>query len=586
MTTRRAFALAVVALSAFALALGGAGCKKRRLATYAYVTIVARTGYVIDGIAQFRSTVSNAGETDVETFDVPGGSINLGAGATPSETYTLDLRGRMGLVDVYVEAIDATGASIANGMVTTTVAPNANWSIAVELSPTGTGTTDAGGSDGSLGLDGMVPLTCGDGVVDPGEQCDDGDMDPNDFCDNCSLTAVPAATAATLQAAEPRVAMRASGEILLVWTDISGVYHDVFARRFDAEGLPLDAAEVRVNANQPPNDEKPDLALDRATGDFVVVWHTCPDAAPTGCDVVARLFAWDLTPQMNASGTTDEFVVNLADGEDHIRPSVALTASGFVVAWQQSASGVQARLFDATGAPVMDPFGAGTDPFDVPEVADAASCSPDVATGSDDRFVVVWGSACDATFGATDVTGRLFPNAGAPGAEFTMPVANAGPYRTPVVAMAPGSSPANAFLVVWESAAAGDSAIEAAAFNGNGMQQAFVDVAGPSDPGIDRRDPAVGYNPGDGATGHFLVGWRETSGTGGLTSLGLHARLVHPTGTTVATSFVVEAGLVAGGDTPSPRVLDYAGAATGFWTAAWRTPTGVSFRLFPAGFRP
>jgi hypothetical protein len=575
--------LALALAVSCAVAATAPGCIHKR-ATYATVTIVAAAGTVIPGITVIRSTVTNEGDTDVATFDVPSGSIDLGAPGMSSETYTLDLRHRTGLVDITVEALNAAGIVVGMGFAQTSVAPEANWMVPLTLAPTGMDGMD-GGTDSAPGFDSNVPNLCGNGALDPGEECDDGDTDDTDFCAGCSINEIPAATPATLAAAEPRVAMRDSGEVLVLWTDVSGADHDVYARRFDADGLPIDAAETRLNMNQPPNDEKPDVALDPATGDFVAVWHSCATTPATGCNVFARLFAWDLTPQLNAGGSADELMVNLADGDEHVRPSVALTASGFVVVWQSAMGGVVGRLFDPTGAPAMDPFGVGTDPFPVPEFADVASCSPHVASASDNRFVVVWGTAC-AGFDATSVSGRLFPNGAAPGSEFAAPTACPGPYRTPTVAMATDSMPVGAFLVVWEAEAGGDSRVEAAGYAGSGAELAFIDITGPTDPGIDRRDPMTGYNPGDGATGLYLVGWRETSGTGGLTSLGVHARLVQPSGSTVDTTFPIEPALVAAGDAPSPRVLDLAGSTNGTWAGAWRTPSGVSFRLYPAGFRP
>jgi hypothetical protein len=147
----------------------------------------------------------------------------------------------------------------------------------------------------------------------------------------------------------PSVASDAAGNFVVVWQSYwqDGQEFDVFARRFDASGVPR-GAEFRVNTNTIYQQEAAAVAAD-AAGNFVVAWQSLDqDGDATG--IFAQRF--DSSAPQGA-----EFQVNTYTTSYQEYPSVAADAAGnFVVAWQsdgQDGAGrsVFARRYDAAGTP-------------------------------------------------------------------------------------------------------------------------------------------------------------------------------------------------------------------------------------------
>ena len=71
----------------------------------------------------------------------------------------------------------------------------------------------------------------------------------------------------------PSIAMDDSGNFVAAWVADSGGkrLNDVYARRFAADGTPIDAQSVLVNTYTAANQQWPSVAMD-SDGDFVVTW--------------------------------------------------------------------------------------------------------------------------------------------------------------------------------------------------------------------------------------------------------------------------------------------------------------------------
>jgi hypothetical protein len=109
----------------------------------------------------------------------------------------------------------------------------------------------------------------------------------------------------------------------------------IFARRFDALGIPLGPA-FRVS-RWTGHDVAPSVAADRY-GNFVVAWRRGWD------DIYARSFSAAGTP------LTDEIPVKSSQEWSLAAPSVALTGDGrFAVLWQSPSAGVVGQLFAGDG---------------------------------------------------------------------------------------------------------------------------------------------------------------------------------------------------------------------------------------------
>lgn len=162
------------------------------------------------------------------------------------------------------------------------------------------------------------------------------------------------------------VALDADGDFIVVWDDDrhDGSGFEVFARRFNALGQPL-GFEFRVNSQPEGQQFGADVALD-ADGDFVIAWNDYQINPATGqgdYNVNARRFSAEGMP------LDFEFPVHDVEALNQYSPAVAMDLLGnFVIAYaSESPNGnhVYAHRFDATGAELgppmqVDETGVGT----------------------------------------------------------------------------------------------------------------------------------------------------------------------------------------------------------------------------------
>ncbi|MGH8400102.1 MAG: hypothetical protein ACRESU_03275, partial [Gammaproteobacteria bacterium] len=131
----------------------------------------------------------------------------------------------------------------------------------------------------------------------------------------------------------PAVAMDAAGDFVLVWTDYTGLdgygsygTHDgagIFARRYQADGTPIDPSDFQVNSQVTGNQNENAVAMD-AVGDFVAVWKDANDSSIKG-----RRFT--LTGD-TTTGTEFQLNTNTYANE---YPYMGMDAQGdFVVGWE------------------------------------------------------------------------------------------------------------------------------------------------------------------------------------------------------------------------------------------------------------
>jgi hypothetical protein len=205
------------------------------------------------------------------------------------------------------------------------------------------------------------------------------------------------------------VASDPAGNVTIVWeSPQDGSLGGIYARRFDASGNPVGATEFRVNAFTTGYQWAARVAA-AADGSFMVVWTSNQDGSDWG--VFARRY--------NAAGlptTPTDIQVNSFTSGSQGYASVAADAAGnMIVAWSGSgsgdASGIFARRFDATGAPVGGEFQVNT-------FVTAEQRAPAVAAAPDGSFMVAWSSSGqDGSFGG--VAARRYDASGTPdGSDF------------------------------------------------------------------------------------------------------------------------------------------------------------------------
>lgn len=179
----------------------------------------------------------------------------------------------------------------------------------------------------------------------------------------------------------PSIATRDTGEFVVVWQQPDGGAEGIFGRRFDADGTAI-GNDFRVNSSIEGNQVEPEIAMD-GSGNFVVAWTSNAEGR---YDVFARRFDADGRP-IEAG-----FRVNTNTLEYQFGPAIDMDRSGsFVVAWHSSdgqdgsSYGVFGQRFEADGAP------AGSE-FRVNSYTPGVQANPEVTIGPAGDFVVIWDS--------------------------------------------------------------------------------------------------------------------------------------------------------------------------------------------------
>jgi hypothetical protein len=150
----------------------------------------------------------------------------------------------------------------------------------------------------------------------------------------------------------PAVAIDQSGNFVLTYAiDRMGEFGEVYLRRFDAFGN-LMGPELRVNAITSGVQRQSRIAMERSSGQFIVVWESYEGGE--GWRVKAQRFTRDAWP----IGT--EFRIDTtAPGIESV-PEVAMADDGsFVVSWTaRSSAGFQflARSYSPAGVALDGPF--------------------------------------------------------------------------------------------------------------------------------------------------------------------------------------------------------------------------------------
>ena len=232
------------------------------------------------------------------------------------------------------------------------------------------------------------------------------------------------------------VAGNASGDYVVAFAgEGPGDTQGIFARRFDANNTPQ-GGQFLVNETTDGNQRYPSVAVG-VGGESVVVWSGKGIGDNDG-GVFARLI--DNTGALVGG----EIKVSETIPSDQHRPVVAKAPDGsFIVTWSGKGvgdlgdSGVFARRFASDGTPLTGEFLVNT-------TSAGSQRQPDVAVGSDGRFVISWNGV-----GPGDVEGVFFqrfnPTAGTVGSETRVNTTINGQQHLPSV----GLSDANDFVITW-----------------------------------------------------------------------------------------------------------------------------------------
>lgn len=189
------------------------------------------------------------------------------------------------------------------------------------------------------------------------------------------------------------VAMRPDGGFVVVWMSGESAQTDrgtIQARRFGADGIPLDATEFRVDTLNEGAVWRPVVAS-APNGRFVVAWENLPPSGVGEYRLFGRRFEEDGTPL-----DAEELQLNAYTSGRRDLLSLATNVEGdFVASWSSfggsqggdtSLRGVQVRRFRADGT-AIDAVEAQVNAYTT-----SWQQRPAVAVGPEGDFVVVWDS--------------------------------------------------------------------------------------------------------------------------------------------------------------------------------------------------
>ena len=364
--------------------------------------------------------------------------------------------------------------------------------------------------------------------------------------------------------ASPRLAVSPDGGFVVVWQDdrSDGSSWGIFARVFDRFGNPV-GDQLRVNAATEGPQTAPAVAMG-ADGGFIVAWESSDG---TGSGVFARRFDRTGAPLGN------QFRVNTVTTDDQEAPAVAMDADGNAVfAWESngqdgSFAGVYARRYNAQG-------GAQGGEFLVNQTTNGPQRSPAVAMAADGRFAVAWMSLFAPGDNQHGVVARRFSKQGAPaGGEVLVNTYIQHIQDNPAVAM----DAAGAFVVAWVSFLqdGSDHGVYGQRFSAAGAKQGAEFRVNTFTAGI-QNEPTVAM----GKEG-FVVAWRS-SGQGGQSS-GVYLQAYRPNGAKSGGELRVNAADFASHPAVS---IDGQGKVVAAWQGSsdvWAEAFGPGFRQPPAG---
>ncbi len=317
-----------------------------------------------------------------------------------------------------------------------------------------------------------------------------------------------------------RVVSDAAGNFVVTWTsnqqdgDTTGVY----VRRFDASGIAL-SGEIAVNTTTTGEQRNSVIAMDRSSGNFVVVWEG--EGSGDGDGIFFRRFAAD-----GSALDANERRVNTSDSGTEGNAAVAMDTSGrFVVAFDVN-NKMYFQRFDATGATQ----GGRTQVDNIASNSTGAAIAMDAAG----NFTLVYRE--QNTF--TGVWGRGYMSDGTQ--RYSWFYAASGDATSPSIAMAGDGS----FVLTFQKTGPAGIEVYAQKFNANSSANGSAFIVNETASG-DQTEPSIALFSAD----RFAVVW---GGNAATDNKGVSARVFALANT--APSIALPGGALnyVSGDAPTP----------------------------------
>jgi serine/threonine protein kinase len=179
-----------------------------------------------------------------------------------------------------------------------------------------------------------------------------------------------------------KAAYDAAGNFIVTWTGGSNSSgHDIFARRFSVDGVPLDATDFLVSTDGLTGTQSYSAVAMGAAGDAVITWSG-PDSSRNG------IYAKRFSTLSDTVGTA--LPVNATALGDQQWPNIAMAANGqFAITWTGFDNDGGEDIFAQAYAPDGAPNGAN---FVVNSHTPGNQRFANIAMAADGRFVINWSS--------------------------------------------------------------------------------------------------------------------------------------------------------------------------------------------------
>ena len=404
-----------------------------------------------------------------------------------------------------------------------------------------------------------TPLTSGGGVaVTDGVETPVNSSSTSSKGLGASLLLTEGGVATTVSTGQPKIAMDASGNYVVVWTSSGqdGSGWGIYAQRYDSSGVAQGSAFL-VNTTTAGDQISPAVAM-RTNGDFVVTWASNGQDG-SGWGIYAQRF--------NASGVAQgsEFRVNTTTAGDQVTPAIGIDGNGnFMIAWssygQDAASswGIYAQRYTSLGVALLGEFRANT-------TAAGDQVDPVIAINSNPTLIsipnleIAWSSYNQDAANSWGVYSQRYTTAGlALGSEFRVNTTTAGDQK-----LAGASIDINGnFTVVWTSVGQdGDQGgIYAARFNNLGLVLTSEFRVNTTTTG-DQTNATVTSDK----YGNFTVIWQSNGQDG--SGWGIYGQQYSSTAAIVETEFKVNS-TTAGDQANATTKMDSLGHLVVVWNGA------------------
>jgi len=169
------------------------------------------------------------------------------------------------------------------------------------------------------------------------------------------------------------------------WTGYPNRWH-IAGRKVNINGVPV-TDQKKVTNDTPINGYFPKVAVNRESGNFVVVWNANMTPISRGMDIYARLFS------SNFDTLTGPILVNDDASNTHqLFPDVAFSDSGIIIVWQDNRGG-EPLIFAQRYKPNMDTAGLGGNYPIWYYSGYAPQYRPSVSASTNGKYAVAWRNA-------------------------------------------------------------------------------------------------------------------------------------------------------------------------------------------------